>query len=478
MLSRLMMPPIILSYVTLEEYGIWASCFILIGYLGMSTFGVSNVYVTYIAQYHAKGELAKINHLLSTGLTVVLVVTGSLLTLLWFGLPAIIETFHISGPLHRTAAILIFGTALVFAMDLSLGAFGFALQGLQRFGQQTLIWFVSFCLETILIVSLLLAGWGIYALLWALVARYVVSTFAYIVACYRALPTLSLRFRYINRESLKLFYRYGTVVQVSGLLGTFLFSIEKLIAGVFIGVKATGLFEIGQKFPIMGALLPSSLNAVLQPAIARLSSLNEKTEVRNLYLRGSRYLNMMTGLIMGFLAAFASPILFGWLGSSTEDYRLAALILALFTLPYQLNALTGPGTAVHRGVGRPLRETMYPLVQLVLIGITVGSGFIIIGPSIMVIAVAVALSMVVSAVIYMGYTNYLLEVHWSRFLGKVLIPGLLPYAIALTMAWVTEGLWNWNLLDRWTVVASLGGLGILYLLLSTVFGYLVFLDQE
>jgi O-antigen/teichoic acid export membrane protein len=140
MLSRLMMPPIILSYVTLEEYGIWASCFILIGYLGMSTFGVSNVYITYVAKYQAKRELTKINHLLSTGLTVVLVVTGSLLTVLWFGLPAIIKTFHISAPLHETAAILIFGTALVFAMDLSLGAFGFVLQGLQRFGQQTLIW--------------------------------------------------------------------------------------------------------------------------------------------------------------------------------------------------------------------------------------------------------------------------------------------------------------------------------------------------
>jgi O-antigen/teichoic acid export membrane protein len=478
MLSRLMMPPIILSYVSLEEYGIWAACFILIVYLGMSTFGVSNVYVTYIAQYHAKQEFAKINHLLSTGLTVVLAVSFSLLTLLWLGLPTIIEAFHISGPLHQTAATLIFGTALVFSVELSFGAFGFVLQGLQRFGQQTLIWFVSFCLETILIVSLLLADLGIYALLWALVARYAVSTIAYMVVCHRTLPTLSLKFRYIDRESFRLFYRYGTVVQLSGLLGTFLFSIEKLIAGVFIGVKATGLFEIGQKFPIMGALLPSSLNAVLQPAIARLSTLNEKAEVRNLYLRGSRYLNIMTGLFMGFLAAFASPILFGWLGSQTDDYRFAALILTWFTLPFQLNALTGPGTAVHRGVGRPLRETMYPVVQLLFIGITVGLGFFLIGESIQVITVAVAVSMAASALVYIGYTNHVLDVHWGRYLSQVLIPGLVPYGIALILGWMAEPLMGWSLLDRWAVVVSLGGLGLLYLLLSTMVVHLVFLDHE
>jgi O-antigen/teichoic acid export membrane protein len=477
MLSRLMMPPIILSYVTLEEYGIWAACFILIGYLGMSTFGVSSVYVTYIAQYHAKQEFAKINHLLSTGLTVVLVVTFSLITLLWFWLPTIIEAFHISVPLHQTATTLIFGTALVFAVDLSFGAFGFVLQGLQRFGQQTLIWFVSFCLETILIVSLLFADLGIYALLWALVARYVFSTLAYMVVCYRTIPTLSLKWRYINWESFRLFYRYGTVLQLSGLVATFLFSIEKLLAGVFIGVKATGLFEIGQKFPIMGALLPSSMNAVFQPAVARLSSLNEKAEVRKLYLRGSRYLHITTGLIMGFLAAFASPILFGWLGSQTEDYRLAPMILAWFTLPFQLNALTGPGTAVHRGVGS-IREIMYPVVQFVFIGITVGLGFLLIGKSILVITVAVAISMVVSALVYIGYTNHILDIHWGRYLLQVLMPGLFPYGIALAMASIMETFWGWNLLDRWAVVISLGGLGLIYVILSTMVVYLVFLDQE
>ena len=48
MLSRVGLPPIILSYVSLEEYGIWATCFIVISYLGMSTFDHS-LYKLYTA---------------------------------------------------------------------------------------------------------------------------------------------------------------------------------------------------------------------------------------------------------------------------------------------------------------------------------------------------------------------------------------------------------------------------------------------
>ena len=71
MITRFFLPPLTLSYVTLEEYGIWAACFILIGYLGMSAFGVSNVYIRYVAEFHARKEIDQINRLLSTGLTVI-----------------------------------------------------------------------------------------------------------------------------------------------------------------------------------------------------------------------------------------------------------------------------------------------------------------------------------------------------------------------------------------------------------------------
>ncbi|HEX8998866.1 MAG TPA: oligosaccharide flippase family protein, partial [Blastocatellia bacterium] len=299
MITRFFLPPLTLSYVTLEEYGIWAACFILIGYLGMSAFGVSNVYIRYVAEFHARKEIDQINRLLSTGLTVIAALGIVLLAALWFGLPLIITRLNVPPGLHHTAFTLIFITAATFMLDLSFGAFAYVLSGLQRITEQTVVWVISFCLEALLIVVLLVSGFGIYALLWAFVVRYLVATAAYVVLCYRLLPGLSLGLGHFDRSMLRLFYSYGAIVQLSGLLGMFLYSVEKLIAGFFIGVGATGLLDVGEKLPVMTSQVPASMNSILLPAMSHMHGLEQRREIATLYLKGSRYMNMMMGTLMG-----------------------------------------------------------------------------------------------------------------------------------------------------------------------------------
>jgi hypothetical protein len=62
--------PFLLAHIGLEAYGIWTTIFILVTYVGLTTMGVSNVYIKYVAEFHAKREYDKANALLSTGLAV------------------------------------------------------------------------------------------------------------------------------------------------------------------------------------------------------------------------------------------------------------------------------------------------------------------------------------------------------------------------------------------------------------------------
>jgi O-antigen/teichoic acid export membrane protein len=475
MLTRFFLPPLTLSYVTLEEYGIWAACFILIGYLGMSAFGVSNVYVRYVAEYHARKEVDKINRLLSTGLTVIAALSIVLLAALWFFLPLFINRLNIPPGLHHTAFTLIFITAATFMLDMSFGAFAYVLTGLQRITEQTLVWVVSFCLEAILIVTLLVSGFGIYSLLWAFVARYLVATAAYVVLCYRILPGLSLGLRHFDRKMLRLFYSYGAVVQVSGLMGMFLYSIEKLIAGIFIGVGATGLLDIGEKLPVMTSQIPASMNSIFLPAMSHMNSLEQRREVAKLYLKGSRYMNMMMGALMGFLAAFSVPMLTAWIGAD-EKYRTAAIILTLVCLPYQMNELTGPASAFHRSVGKPARELVYPVTQLLLVILTVGLGFLWIGKTVIVICVAVAVSMVLSALIYQAYSNRYLGLGMGEYARQVLAPGIAPYLVGFVCAWLARPLFAWVGTGRWQLLPALAVCGVIYSALTTALLYRVMCD--
>jgi O-antigen/teichoic acid export membrane protein len=432
LVTRFFLPPIILAYVTLEEYGIWAMAFILIGYLGMSAFGVSNVYIRYVAQYHARGEEHRIGDLLSTGVTLVTVIGVLALAILWWVLPLLIDALSVSPELHQTAFVLIFGSATIFVLELSWGAFAYVLTGLQRIVQQNQVWVATFMLESVLIVGFLMAGLGVYGLLYAFAIRYLIAVTWNVWLCFRTIPGLRLSPLRFNRADLALFYRYGGIVQLSGFLGMFLRSIEKLIAGLFINVQATGLFDVGQKFPVMATSIPSSMNAVFLPATSYMHSQERRDELVALYVKGARYINLVTGVMMGFMAAFAAPLMTAWLGPNPE-FALAPFILACFTLPFQLNVLTGPASNIFRGMGIPVRELIYPLSQLALVVVLVGAGFLLFGVDVVVIAAAVAAAMILSALLYMVYTNRFLVINQWRFVRVVLLPGLWPYLIGFAL---------------------------------------------
>lgn len=437
LVTRLFIPPFILSYVSLEEYGIWSICFILISYLGVSVIGVTNVYIRYVAVFAAKGEFKKINQLVSTGLISVSLLCLLLIPIMWFGLPFVFEPLHISPNLYQIAFFLIFGTMLIFMADLSVGVFGYILQSLQKIVQERIIWTISYMLETVLIVLFLVSGYGIYGLLYAFLLRVISAVVLYTIACFRALPELSISVSYFDRKMLKLFFHFGGIVQISGLLGILNRSLEKIIAGFFIGVEATGLYEVGEKFPVMALMLPGSINAVLLPTTAHLHAKELKSKIIQIYVKGSRLINILTGLMMGFMAPFASAIIIAWLGPKPE-YQIAASILAWFTIAYQMDVLTGPASAIYRSINKPGQELIYGVLQLLLVVVGTATGFLFFGYTIMAINIAVASMKVISALIYISYSNRYFKVSEIEFFFKVYFPGLVPYIFGYGLAWLSS----------------------------------------
>jgi O-antigen/teichoic acid export membrane protein len=455
LLSRFMMPPVILAYVTLEEYGVWSLTFVLIAYLGMGAFGVSNVYIRYVAAYTARGEQHRIGDLLSTGLMLVGAFGVICLVAVWFGLPGLLAMMSVPAALMDTAFWLVFGTVVVFMLELSIGAFAYVLTGLQHIVLQNRIWVTSFLLETLLVITFLVVGVGIMGLLYAFALRYLFSISASVWACFRAVPGLRLSPAGFNREHLGLFLKFGGVVQLSGLLGMFLRSVEKVIAGAFLNVGAVGLFDVAQKFPIMTTSIPSSMNAAFLPAATQMHAEGRQADFVNLYLASTRQINLLTGFMMGYLAAFAAPLITGWLGPHPE-FALAPFILACFTLPFQLNVVTGPASTVFRASGRPAQELLYPLSQLALVAIGIGTGFAFFGIDVVVITVAVAMAMILSALLYLTYTTRWLGLSQGRFIVEAVLPGLYPYAIGLLLAFA---------LSPWTTQVADDRLGSIVLVL-------------
>lgn len=471
LVTRLFIPPLALSFISLEEYGIWAICFILIGYLSLGAFGVSNVYIRYVAEYHANDETEKINALVSTGIILVVLITLILLAIFWFMLPLLIENiFHISPELHSTAFVFFFGTACIFMFDLSIGTFKYILNGLQKIAEAAWIWVGCLTLETILIVIFFFSGFGIYSLFYAFVIRYIVSFIIYAILSYKLIPGLSIGFQHFDSHYLNLFFRFGGIVQIGGMLGVFLRSVDKVIASTVLDMKATALLDVGNRFPLMAITVPSAMNAVFLPAIAYMHNQNRQQEMIDVYLQGSRSMSLLTGFIMGYLAAFAPLLVVAWLGTNPE-YKDAAIIMALFSLPQQLHVLTGPGTAFFNGINEPMKALYNPLLRTILTGLGATVLFTFYEVDIVTISVMVAVTTIIAALLYSVYTNYVIGLGQLSFITKVLLPGLMPYFIGYMIFWSFLPWLDAAMLSRWYAAALVLIGGALYCLLVPLVTY-------
>src|SRR5271168_4866335 len=56
LLTRVLIPPFVLSHLGLPVYSVWAAMFIMVSYVGVTTMGVSAVYIKYTAEFGARGE--------------------------------------------------------------------------------------------------------------------------------------------------------------------------------------------------------------------------------------------------------------------------------------------------------------------------------------------------------------------------------------------------------------------------------------
>ncbi len=477
LLTRVGLPPLILHFVSLEEYGLWSTCFLLISYVSMGAFGVSNVYIRYVAEYSIKEQFHSINGLVSTGLVLTFIFSLFALGGIWLAMPLLLKSFNVAPQLHDTAQVLILGTLATMLLDMTLGAFAYVLHGLQKIAQQTLVWILSFLLETVLIVVLLLSGYGVTSLLWAFFARYVFSTILYIVLCYRAIPGLQISLRLVKREFFSPFLHYGGVLQISGLLSIFMYSIERVIAGYLTGLTSIAVLDLGQKFPVMASQVFSSMNASFLPAMTEAHSLGKYQDIQRLYAKGARYLNLLNGLAMGFLAPFAGWLLSAWLGNNDHLTNTVTVMLCA-CLGYQMHVLTGPLSAYYQGINRPANTFGYLAWQLLFIVSGLLLAWHYVGFDVVIIAEIAMASRILSALIYLYKGNKRLGLkHWP-FIRLVLLPGAVPYLwgyglIAASQPWL-------DALNpgRWQLITILGVIGLLYLLVATGFFYAFLCDAE
>ena len=463
LVSRFFIPPFVLAHVTLEAYGLWSTAFILVSYVGLSTMGISSVYIKFVAEYTARREYKKANQLLSTGLCLTVPFCLAVFAAFYLLWPRMIGWLHIARPLQADAREVVLSVVAIFLASLSLGAFHDAVVGAQQTDQVQKRWVVCYVIETILIFVLVGMGRGIRGLSEAFLVRTVVDLTLCLIMAVRLLPWLRISPRLVTREAFHTLFSFGAVVQIQGLLSVALSSIERAIAAPLVGLVGTGLLDIGKKLPAMAGSVPIAFASSFTPAASYLhggmaGSDGQSDAVRKLYLRGARYMNLAAAYFCGLLVAAPGPILDVWMG---KHYAGAAYLVVIFSISTQVHLMTGPGTSILKGIGRPKEEFHYALPNVLVLLIAVPLSYLILGQwTSLGIATAVAASTLIAAGYFLWHANRLLLIPFREYFREVIVPGLVPYAVAAPFGVIAAFAVAHT--GRWTAAAYIATIGVFY----------------
>lgn len=465
MLRGVVLVPYLLYHLGLEAYGIWTTIFILVSYVGVTTLGLSNVYIKYAAEFHARREYDKINSLLSTGLAVTIPLCTAIFLGFLFGWKWYAPWLHLP-PSHaadgKEAVLIVLG---IFLSAISLNGFGDVLAGTQQIAATQWFLIMGIASEFAAILWLVGAGRGIRGLAEAYLIRILFTDGLTIWWTWKKLKWLRISPRLVRRESIRYVLHFGGLVQFQSMLSIFLASVERVVGLLCIGDAAAGLLDVAKKWPTSFSTVPMAFFAALLPAASHVDAASHESDrfenLRNLYLASSRYSNLCTSAFVALFSFFAGPVLHVWLGNQLPPHQRMIALFVVFNLAMQFHMLTGPGTSMFRGMGRVYEEFTYSIPNLILLAITLPVARWIEGRwTPFGIGVAVAVATAGSACVLMGRVLFVLKLSLSRFLRVAIVPGFAPYVIAAFLAWpVAELVSRCN---RWQGAGVLLAAGIIY----------------
>lgn len=425
MFVGLLLMPYVISQLGVERFGVWPLVFPLTRYLGLLDLGAGTAAVKYVAEYYTKRDYDAINGIVNTGFAFYLTL-GFVLTALAVSLDDFILGFlKIPPNLFDEARFVLLGGAVILSLSNAFSAFQAVTTGLQRMDVTNLITLVTSVPDVVGTVVFLQLGYGLRGLIFKEALVFVLSAGLFVFYAFRLLPSLHIGLRFCERDRLRELLGYGVKVQVSKLAEFASSQVDKILLGYFLGLSPVTFYELGSKVVLSTKRISRVITSAIMPAASEIEARRDTQVLLHLYFRGSKYL-VLAAAPAFFLVASAAPfIMRSWMGAG---YELSVLTIQLLALGHFVHLLTGVGTMIVKGIGKPEYETRYTVLLLVM-NIPLGVVFVI-RLGFLGLLIATSFSLLSSSLYFIVVVHRLLKIALAPFIRAVYLKPLLACLLA------------------------------------------------
>jgi O-antigen/teichoic acid export membrane protein len=425
MFIGLLLTPYIVSTLGVQRFGVWSLIFVITSYLGLLDLGTGTAFVKYVAEYYTRRDYDAINSIVNTGFAFYLTLAFVLIALVVAFNDSILHLFRIPPEILDEARFVLLGGIVILSLSNALSTFQAVTKGLQRMDVTNVIALAVSVPDVIGTIVFLQLGYGLKGLIVKEAIVFVLTASLFVLYAFKLLPSLRVGFRFCQRERLRELLGYGLKVQVSQLADLVSSQVDKVLLGYFLGLSPVALYELGSKVVFTSKRLSRVLTSAIMPAASEIKARRDPQTLLLLYLRGSKYLVLVAAPLF-FLIIFAAPLIMrAWMG---RGYELSALVIQSLALGHFVHLLTGVGTMIVKGIGKPEVETRYTLLLLVM-NIVLGVALVI-RLGFLGVLIATPFSLIASSLYFMVIVHRLLRISLLPFIRDTYLKPVLASLVA------------------------------------------------
>jgi O-antigen/teichoic acid export membrane protein len=354
------MSPFLVRHLGDEVYGVWVLVGSLVGYLGLLDFGITPSTVKYIAEYRALGDQGAINRLVTTSLAVyslIGLVALAVSTLLAFSFNNIFHTSMSS----RTAVAVVCITGVNLALTFPATVFVGVLRGYQRYDLDSSVTTLNIVIRSLLIVGLILRGYGILALALATFAFDMLRLIYLIRSACRVNPEIAVRREFFDRDELKKLFGYSVFAFLMIVGKRLIFYTDAIVIGIFMSPAAITLYSIANRL-VTYLLQISETMGVLTPTASEMGARNDQTTIKTMLILSTKYLLLVALPVAAVFFILGDTFITLWMG---QQYAGSASILSILTVAVLAHLLEMPAHTILLGLGRHKVVALFTLAQAV-----------------------------------------------------------------------------------------------------------------
>lgn len=418
--------PVMLRLLGQSEYGLYTLVSGFISNLSLMSFGLGSAYVRYYARAEAKdGEdgVARINGMFLT----IFAVIGVLSLLVGGVLVANVHNIFSAKLTVReveTARVLMALLVVNIAVSFPASVFFSYITAKERFLFQRLISMIRTVLNPIVMLPLLLAGFGSVALVMVTLFLTAFTDIASILYCRRKLH-MRIAFGRFDAGLLRDMAGFSFFIFLNEIINQINWTVDTTLLGIISGTAATAIYGVGSQINQYYIALSTSISGVFVPQINRIVARGEGDEqLTRLFTRVGRIQFMLLMLVLTGFAFVGLPFVVAWGGA---EYAQAFPIALLLIVPVTVPLIQNLGIEIQRAKNmHQFRSKVYLCMALGNVAVSIPLGMAYGGLG---CAMGTAISMVVGNGFIMNWyyhTHIGLDMRyfWTRILK--IVPAFIP----------------------------------------------------